>query len=357
MSLKTTSPTHLKQLLITFDYELFLGNRSGYVDDCMIAPTNSITSLLSRYHAKAIFFVDTTYLLRLKEQAATTPACATDFNKVAEQLRELVGKGHYVFPHLHPHWLDAEYLAGNNQWRLNSTDKYLFRNISEAEKTRVFDGSVLLLKEIIHPKFPEYQINAFRAGGWSIQPFTDFIPYFEKHDFKYEFSVLGGFYQFTDAQYFDFSAAPGNNIYRFSNDVCKEDKKGPYLQFNISSISIPSFTSWLNKVWLKLHMKITRDHTFHKGEGQPSRILDDVSPAVATGKDISSSQSERVAIELLTGVKLGNYLRFLDEHAYMHFISHPKMITGHNLSMFDAFMKKATEKYQVETDFHKMIPA
>ncbi len=356
MSLKTKSQPIQKQLLITFDYELFLGNRSGYVDDCMIVPTNRIIALLSRYNAKAIFFVDTTYLLRLKEQAATVPLCAADFNKVAEQLRELVGKGHYVFPHLHPHWLDAEYIADKNQWRLNSTSKYLFRNISEADRARVFDGSVLLLKEIIYPQFPGYQINAFRAGGWSIQPFNDFIPFFEKHNFKYEFSVLGGFYQFTDAQFFDFSSAPRKNIYSFSNDVCKENEKGPYLQFNISSIPIPSFTAWLNKVWLKLHMKLTRDHTFHKGEGQPSRILENVSPASPEGNDISNSQSERVAIELLTRVKLKIYLRFLDEHAYMHFISHPKMITCHNLTMFNRFMKKANELYRLETDFLKMIP-
>ncbi len=348
--------TTKKKLLITFDYELFLGNRSGYAEDCMLAPTRAIIELLERFGMRAIFFVDTTYLLRLKQQSETTPKCAEDFNKISLQLCTLVEKGHYVFPHLHPHWLDAEYLKDSNQWRLNSTKKYIFRNISTNERNFVFDGSVNLLKEILHHRFPDYKINAFRAGGWSIQPFTDFIPYFEKHGFRYEFSVLGGFYQFTDAQYFDFSLAPEKPVYSFKNDICLEDTSGPYVQFNISSIAISSFTSFLNKVWLKLHMKITNDHTFHKGEGQPSRIMNDIKPASARGKNIAEPGNERVAIELLTLVKLNAYNKFIEENNYMHFISHPKMITAHNMSVFNKFLEKASKNYTIESDFHKMLP-
>jgi len=357
--MQTSPPSHAadsRQLLITFDYELFLGNRSGFVDDCMIAPTNKIISLLAKYNAKAIFFVDTTYLLRLKKQAETTPACEADFRKVAAQLCDLVAKGHFVYPHVHPHWLDAEYLAESNQWRLNNVEKYVFKNISEKERSEVFDGSVRLLEEILHPQFPDYKINAYRAGGWSIQPFTNFKPYFEKHKFLYEFSVLGGFYQFTDAQYFDFSLAPTKSIYRFNDDVCKEVANGPYVQYNISSIEIPSTLSFVNKIFLKLHMKLFNDHTFHKGEGQPSRILNHIKPESSAGKDISDSQSERVAVELLTEVKLNRYNSFFDRYSYMHFISHPKMITGHNLAVFDKFLKRAFNKYKIATDFHTMKP-
>jgi len=59
---------------------------------------------------------------------------------------------------------------------------------------------------------------------------------------------------------------------------------------------------------------------------------------------------------LRTIVKLGNYLRFLENSQYMHFISHPKMITNHNLAIFDKFLEKVFHKYSVETNFHLMIP-
>jgi hypothetical protein len=103
-------------------------------------------------------------------------------------------------------------------------------------------------------------------------------------------------------------------------------------------------------------MKLTGDHTFHKGEGQPSRILTGIRPASGSGKDLSNTSWERIAIELLTMVKLNLYLDFLVKNDFMHFISHPKMITRHNLAVFDKFLSKVFEKYQVETDFHMMKP-
>ncbi len=345
-----------KNLLITFDYELYLGNRSGTIDDCMIAPTRHLLEVMERYKIRAVFFVDTTYLLRLKEQSLVHEACAADFQNVANQLQELVEKGHYVFPHIHPHWLDAQYLADINQWRLNDVSKYRFHKISAADKSKIFDGSVQLLSEILHPKFPSYKINAYRAGGWCIQPFSDFIPYFEKHDIKYEFSVFSGVYQFTDAQYFDFSTAPDKPVYRFNTDVCTEVPDGKFIQFNISSIDIPPSLTLVNKIWIKILNKLPGNHGINRGEGQPSRLLSGMQPAAVSGHDLSHPGKERICVEDLSAVKLGAYLAFLDKNPYMHFISHPKMITSHNLSVFNKFLKKSLEKYEVETDFHQMIP-
>jgi hypothetical protein len=345
-----------KNLLITFDYELYLGNRSGTVEECMIRPTRQLTEVMSSYGIRAVFFVDTTYLLRLKEEASRHPNCAGDFNAVAAQLVELVHNGHFVYPHIHPHWLDAQYLPESNQWRLNDVSRYRFHAINDNERSYVFDGSVQLLYDILLPAFPEYKVNAYRAGGWCIQPFSDFIPYFEKHHVLYEFSVLNGIFQFTDAQFFDFSNAPQKSVYRFSTDVCSEDPAGKYIQFGISSIDIPAPVNFLNKVWLKVLYKLMGDQSFKRGEGQPSRILSGKKPSLSTGHDLANPGKERICVEIMSAVKLRLYLKFLDENPYMHFISHPKMITGHNLSVFNKFLDKAFEKYTVETDFHKMIP-
>ena len=345
-----------KQLLVTFDYELFLGNRSGTIHDCMIEPTRQLMKIMGKHPLRAVFFVDTTYLLQLKKKSETTPKCLSDFNEVAAQLVDLVKAGHYVFPHVHPHWLDAEYLTDINQWRLNSTAKYRFHHISETERAEVFNGSVKLLEDILLPVFPDYKVNGYRAGGWCIQPFGDFRPYFLKNKIEHEFSVLGGIYQFTDAQYFDFSNAPQKTIYRFDTDVCIPDPNGPFTQYNISSIPVPEGKLWLNKLWLKLLYKIKKDHTFFKGEGQPSRVLTGLKPASPTGHDLSETHWERISVELLTAVKSGVYHRFLDNNRYMHFISHPKMVTQHNLAVFDKFLERAFEKYSIETDFYKMLP-
>src|SRR4051812_11803887 len=96
-----------KKLLLTFDYELFLGVQSGKVDDCLIKPTNLLLSIMEEAKVKSIFFVDSVYLMRLKKQAETVEECQVDYEKITKQIRELIKKGHYVFPHIHPHWLDA----------------------------------------------------------------------------------------------------------------------------------------------------------------------------------------------------------------------------------------------------------
>lgn len=345
-----------KQLLITFDYELFLGRKSGTVDECMILPTGKILKILNKYGIRAVFFVDSVYLLRLKEMAIQHKICGDDFEKVSGQLCELIQQGHFVFPHIHPHWLDATYNADNNNWSLNNVSKYRFHNISIEERAKVFDGSIHLLKSIIHPKFPSYILNGHRAGGWCIQPFTDYKSYYEKHEIQYDFSVMGGFYQFTDTQYFDFTAAPEKSIYKFNDDVCVEELSGPFTQFNISSLEINPVLNTVNKFWLKFQYKVLKDHTFEKGIGQEAKDITSTFPSDMNGKNMGNSHWERISIELMTTVKLGRYLNFLENNNHMHFISHPKMITNHNLAIFDKFMKKATHKYSFESDFHLMIP-
>lgn len=343
-----------KHLLITFDYELYLGKRSGSVADCMIEPTSRLIAAMKPYGIRSVFFVDTTYLIRLKEQAARHTSCANDFRMISDQLLHLVDEGHYVFPHIHPHWIDAEYVPSTNQWQLENTTKYRFHDISEQEKSMVFDGSISLLSEIIHGKHPGYPIDSFRAGGWCIQPFSDFLPYFNSNNIRYEFSVLPGFYQFSDAQQFDFTQAPGKNRYRFHEDVCIEQPDGPFTQFTISSVHVPVLYKLSEKVLLKLLYKLTGDHTLGKGQGQPSKDLVNKTPA-AGGYNITDSDWERVSIELLNAVKLPLYLQFAERNDYMHFISHPKMITRHNIRMFTRFLDNLFGRQGVETDFRKMI--
>jgi hypothetical protein len=342
-----------KQLLITYDYELFLGNRSGSVDECLIKTTEQTLSILEKYGAKAIFFVDTTYLLQLKKKL-TFELCRKDYEKILKQLQRIIKSGHYVYPHLHPHWLDAEYISETNEWRLNKIDKYRFHNISDEERKIVFNGSIDVLKEIIDPVNSGYAIDCYRAGGWCIQPFEDFRIFFDKHNFKYDMSVLGGFYLFSNAQYFDFSSAPKKNIYRFEDDVTVEDQNGRFTQFNISSIRISDFVNFLEKILLKYLYKIKGDHTFMRGQGQIAVKSDMQKPADVKGYDILNSKKERIAIELLTRAKLSSYLNFFKENDYMQFISHPKMLTQHNHKMFDCFLNNVFANFKVETDFKKM---
>ncbi|MEO8146883.1 MAG: glycosyltransferase [Bacteroidia bacterium] len=345
-----------KDLLLTFDYELFLGKRSGSIEDCMLNTTGIILKALRPYRVKAIFFVDTTYLIRLKEQALKSEACRNDYKAIATQIQQMISEGHYVYPHIHPHWLDAVYNEQTNQWDAENAKHYRFHNISETERAYIFDNSVQVLKEIIEPVQPGYVIDSFRAGGWSVQPFSDFKPHFIKHDFKYEFSVLDRAYQFTEAQYFDFSNRPDKLIYHFDDDVCVESFKGRFTQFVNSTIELDDALQTKNRVVSKIMRLAKIENNKYNGQGQaPARKLN-INPKSEKGFPASGSGHFYLSIDLMTATYLPAYKNFFKQNYYMHFVSHPKMIKLQSIKQFVKFLEFAFQNFDVETDFKNMVP-
>jgi hypothetical protein len=331
-----------KSILFTFDYELFLGPKSGTVNDCMVKPTNKLMHLFDEHKIKnAIFFVDTTYLLRLKAQ--TNEACKADFILVQNQLRELVRKGHDVFPHIHPHWMDAVYIENINEWSLKDYSKYRFHNVDSKTQWELFDGSIDLLYSIISPVNPDYKIVGYRAGGWSIQPFEDFKPLFIKHNIKNEFSVLKGFKNLSKAQYYDFRNAPVEDVYHFSDDVCSRNKNGEFTEYCISTFPVSKSIYYANKAFAKyLWQRGYRSG----GKGQGISLREE---GTEERNDI-----EMVSIELLNRIKLPAYKKHLKKYNFMQFISHPKMLSEHNLKCFGEFLDHCLKKYKLVNDFRKI---
>ncbi len=344
-----------KRLLITFDYELFLGSRSGKTASCLFNPTNAIRQILKPYGIKAIFFVDTTYLYTLEKHSNQHPACKKDLEEIAAQLQELILDGHYVFPHLHPHWLDAQYLHDQHEFVLKNVNRYRFHNLDEADRKMVFSNSMRILSNIIHAVKPDYKINGYRAGGWSIQPFTDIKPYFEEYGIRYDFSVMTGTYLFSNAQYFDFSTAPTAPIYRFSDKECEIDPQGEFIELASSVIRLQPHVRVADKLLRKVLFKYIKDHSYGRGIGQQSKLQKDLKPASLKGHPPKDRRNEFVSMELLSVVKLQGYLKFFRERDYMHFVSHPKMLSQHNLNTFQHFLAMIYHDFSIETDFMKMV--
>jgi hypothetical protein len=127
------------------------------------------------------------------------------------------------------------------------------------------------------------------------------------------------------------------------------------VQFNINTLKISPALQAINKLWLKFYYKLSKDHTFQRGEGQSATDLNGIMPSLNSGKELTNSSWERIAEQLMTMPKFSSYFHFFQNNSYMHFISHPKMINNHNLLQFDKFLEKVFDKYSVETDFQLMI--
>jgi len=336
-----------RTVLFTFDYELFLGLRSGTVKECMIEPTSRLLELFGKYGYKAIFFVDTTHLLRLEEIAPTYPAAAADLESVQHQLREVLRQGHSVFPHIHAHWLDAKYLPDHNEWSLENTRFYQFSSLQPDEQQRLFDHSMHTLRSLTAQAAPDHVIDSYRAGGWSIQPFEHFKPFFLRHGIAHEWSVIPGKYHFSDAHYFDFRKAPASlPVYHFEQDPALQDERGRFTEWTISTLRMSSLDKWFNfKVSGLLH---------RTGKMGPRRGST-VSATTRESGNIYETRGNTLLTASFEGLNpfiLRKYRSAIRKTNYFQFISHPKLLSAYELGMTNKLLK-ALKKENIQTDFRK----
>ena len=244
-----------KNILLTFDYELFLGENSGSVYNSILKPTEIILNSLKKLNLKnSLFFVDTLYLYRLKN--IEHHKAQTDYARIYKQLIEILKNGHFIYAHIHTHWFNADYNSGINRWHLSNLLHYRFHSITKEQQQQSFEFSINFIKELQTQANIFYDIDCYRAGGWCIQPFEDFKPYFLKYGIKYDFSVLKNFSLNDDLSYYNFEDFPQEPIYNFEDDVATAKKDGCFKEFTITSIPLSKNKILKNKLFLKLAHKL-----------------------------------------------------------------------------------------------------
>lgn len=339
-----------KDILITFDYELFLGARSGTVDNCMIRPTAKLIALLEKQRiTKALFFVDTIYLMRLAERSEKE--AREDYAKIRTQLSLLLKKGHLIFPHIHPHWLDANYDSHSNQWELKNIDKYRFHHIDEKTRDELFEFSISFIKGIQEEAQVVYNIDGYRAGGWCLQPFSDFLPFFKKYGIRYDFSVLKNFKNFSPVVYYNYTKMPRKAIYRFDECVETEEENGPFKEYSISYIEIKH--KLLHRLYSK-YLSVLGVRNLGDGlsvKKTEEQVMKDIDEGLTNN---TAGNIEMVSVELLKLSKMSAYKQLIHYNTYTHFISHPKMLSPHNLRSFDTLLTHIQKRYSVQTDYELM---
>lgn len=325
-----------KNILLTFDYEPFLGKRTGSAQKCMIEPTNALLAILDKYNAKAIFFVDVLYLVNLKNVSELNE----DYEIVKNQMTSLCKNGHYVFPHIHPHWMDASYLKEKGEFDLSNLSNYSLAKLDISKVKELFEKSIRFLNEI----GISYSKYGYRAGGWCIQPFSSYKEIFLNNNIVFEFSVLPGYKNESETQAFDFSSVVKDSPYFFSNEVEIPDINGLFIEFPISTIP-------LNKLIL-FKDKLIRKYLWKKGD----RGWGDGLSAHTAGLKTNLNNREMVSLDVLNIAKLGLYKKYIKAENYMQWISHPKMFTKHGLKNFDQFLKYSHSNFKIEYDFNNMFP-
>lgn len=326
-----------RKILLTFDYEPYLGARSGTAEKCLLEPTDALRGILNKHKATGIFFVDTLYLFNLQKH----PELAPQLDQITMQLISLHKEGHYIFPHIHAHWLDAFYIEDKKEFSLTDLSRYSLANIPKEEARNLFHRSLAFLEGL----GITYKKWGYRAGGWCIQPFGHFKEIFTGNNIQFEFSVLPGYKNENPSQAFDFTQVKQNTPYNFSDIIEKENSEGLFTEFPISTIQLSSLTRTKDRLVRKYLWK-TGDKGWGNGTSAQTSLLKS-----------GVADNEMISIELLTVAKLHAYKKYLKNNTYMHWISHPKMFTQHGLRMFESFLEFAGKNFKPVYDFQEMIPS
>lgn len=235
----------MKQIILTIDYELFLGQQTGNVESCMIEPTKKLAQFLSINNSKMTVFWDILHFYRLLELEDKFSELKNDRIAIQDQIVNLAKKGHDIQLHLHPHWLDAKFLNGKWVFTYERFKLHALSNTNDSMNINSILGCVTiaknLMEQIVRKADKNYKTFIFRAGGYLIEPFEEIQGALYENDIYIDSSVCPELQNDSNVFSYDFKKYPKNIAFRFDADIKNVDRNGKFVEIPIASIYVPLY--------------------------------------------------------------------------------------------------------------------
>ena len=316
----------MSNILITLDYELFFGSKVGTLQNCIINPTNRLIEILDTYNIKATFFVDSGYLVKLKEFKERFPLLEQEYKSITAQIEELDKNGHSIQLHIHPHWEDS--IFNGEEWIMN-TKRYRLHEFSESEIDDILFRYKKVLTDIVGDK-----IFAHRAGGWCIQPFEKLKNAFQKHNIWLDSTVFENGMNQSKTHYFDFRDSPKKSEWNFEDNPLKEEKNGFFKEFPISAYRLSPIFFWklvfFKKFGGKLHRSFGDGIAAGGSTKDKLRMLTRFTNSVVSIDGYKSSFLQKA---------YNSFQNKTDNHNFV-IIGHPKAMSEYSLKKLEKIIKK-----------------
>ncbi len=314
------------KILLTLDYELFLGDKTGTIENCLINPTKKLLEEVLHSNAKFSIFVDAAYLFMLNEFSAKYSMLARELQKITDHLTFLKEQGHDLQLHIHPQWYFSKY--DGHEWQLDK-EHYKLCDVDERQMEALFVKSKNLLDGIIGKS-----TIAFRAGGFSAQPTEMLNNLFNVSGIKIDTSVCPGSIYDSDCQKYDYTNAPKKSIYQFTEDICQESLNGEFIEVPISMIKVNPVFHWKLAV-TKLAVKF--------GGGSNFRRMGDGLSVKTTGSSIITRMIRTVQTMATIDEFKASLLKDAYKKAknngneYFCILGHPKLATQYSVKKVGEF--------------------
>lgn len=322
------------KVIITLDYELFFGRYSGTAEKCLITPTRLLLDICNKYSIPLTIFVDAGYIIALKRYANKFETINNDLIQISNQLSKLTKQGHSIELHIHPHWEDAIY--NGQKWEFDYS-RYTLSSFSKHEVSQIFKKYSSVLFNISGK-----EVNAYRAGGWCVQPFSHIKQAMIENNISIDCSLYYGGKINSITHSFDFTDAPKSSSWPFSNDPLVIDKNGKFYELPTSYYHLRPIYYW-KYVCIKY-----LDSNKHKNIGNGIGLSMFSSGYSQLIKALTIKSYSAVFIDGYRSSYLEKaFKRYIKQpnSEYFVVIGHPKLFSRYSLKKTEIFIRKYYDQY------------
>lgn len=173
-------------VLFTLDYEIH-GNGEGCPLELMVEPTERIMKLFEQFGAKLTIMADVAEIFKYRDYWEEAGHDRFHFERIAEQLKDAVHRGHDVQLHLHSSYFNAIY--DGRRWAQDWSE-YSFANLPYARMSEMIEVGKRFLEDLLIPVRSDYRCLAFRAANWSVAPSSNVVRALAENGLKLDTSVF-----------------------------------------------------------------------------------------------------------------------------------------------------------------------
>ncbi len=311
--------------VITLDYEIYFGPRSGSAQRTLIEPTQALARLAQRHGVVLVFFVDTAYLLRLREAGARHAELRADLDAITRQLQALVAAGHELHLHVHPHWWDTPW---NGQRWVMDLRRYRLHQFDDRQLAEIVAACAHELRQ----HGGATRGLAFRAGGWCLQPFQRLRAPLRAAGVQIDSTVFAGGLQTTAGAAFDFRQAPRDRSrWFFNDDPLQPQPQGEFLELPIASHRAAPSLYW-QMAWSRLR-RPPQHRPLGEGVAMAHSRRDQLRKLLWPSASVVSIDGLKA--KLLPAAWRAQHRRGLEDFVV---IGHTKALTPHALARLDDFL-------------------
>ena len=291
--------------------------------------------------ACATFFIDTTYLNKLK---LSRDMCDHQvYDKIVSQLQQIVINGSRIELHLHPHWIDA--IKKGESWQFPHYHHYKMNSLTKDVIESLFNDGCMLLNQIAREVDPKYNVEVFRAGGWCVEPIDLIKKSFDSNSIKIDSSVCPGLYLNGDIHQVDYRNVPARALYTFSDNIRNCEANGKLVEIPVNGYFLSAYE---RLIWV-LQSRLHKNKSMIWGDG--SGIM-----------SVKNQSKIRKHIQLVCGEKYFAQFSidgYVDKYIlyrkvsnsnlpFITMVAHPKTLTESSLESIRFFKQKGLDFYTIK---------